>query len=134
MSTGFDSIKRSLLEAIEHAKEQAASQSRTRHAPRDTSYDDHLWQALADPKEAAAYLDAVMEMEDQAALMLALRQVAQAQGLGEAKIKVKMEEKPLLDVLNDTEELTIDALNRALHALGLRLSFKPAPEASQKSS
>jgi hypothetical protein len=60
MSTGFDSIKRSLLEASEHAKEQAASQSRTRHAPRDTSYDDHLWQALADPKEAAAYLDAVM--------------------------------------------------------------------------
>ena len=127
MSTGFDSIKRSLLEAIEHAKEQAASQSSTKHAPRDTSYDDHLWQALADPKEAAAYLDAVMEMEDQAALMLALRQVAQAQGL-------KIGEKPLLDVLNDTEELTIDALNRALHALGLRLSFKPAPEASQKSS
>jgi len=129
MSTGFDSIKRSLLEAIEHAKEQAASQSRTRHAPRDS-----LLQALADPREAAAYLDAVIELENAGALTLALRQVAQAQGLGEAKIKVKMEEKPLLDVLNDTEELTIDALNRALHALGLRLSFKPAPEASQKSS
>ena len=72
MSTGFDSIKRSLLEASEHAKEQAASQSRTRHAPRDTSYDDSLLRALADPKEAAAYLDAVMEMEDAAALMLAI--------------------------------------------------------------
>jgi len=127
MSTGFDSIKRSLLEASEHAKEQAASQSRTRHAPRDTSYDDSLLQALADPREAAAYLDAVIELENAGALTLALCQVAQAQGL-------KIGEKPLLDVLNDTEELTIDALNRALHALGLRLSFKPAPEASQKSS
>ncbi len=127
MSTGFDSIKRSLLEAIEHAKEQAASQSSTKHAPRDTSYDESLLQALADPREAAAYLDAVMELENSGALTLALRQVAQAQGL-------KIGEQPLLDVLNDTEELTIDALNRALHALGLRLSFKPAPEASQKSS
>ena len=127
MSTGFDSIKRSLLEAIEHAKEQAASQSSTKHAPRDTNYDDSLLQALADPREAAAYLDAVMELENAGALTLALRQVAQAQGL-------KIGEQPLLDVLNDTEELTIDALNRALHALGLRLSFKPAPETSQKSS
>ena len=80
MSTGFDSIKRSLLEAIDHAKEQAANQSSTKHAPRDTSYDDSLLQALADPREAAGYLDAVMELEDSAALTLALRQVAQAQG------------------------------------------------------
>ena len=34
------------------------------NAPRDTSYDNSLLQALADPKEAAAYLDAVMELED----------------------------------------------------------------------
>lgn len=46
------------------------------NAPRDTSYDESLRQALADPKEAAAYLDAVMEREDAAALMVALRQVA----------------------------------------------------------
>ena len=51
------------------------------NALRDTSYDDHLLQALADPREAAAYLDAVMELEGSAALMLALRQVAKAQGL-----------------------------------------------------
>ncbi len=111
-----------------------SSSIKTGHAPRDTSYDDSLLKALADPKEAAAYLDAVMEMENASTLTLALRQVAQAQGLNDAKIKVKTGEKPLLDVLNNREELTIDALNRALHALGLRLSFKPAPEASQKSS
>ncbi len=35
---------------------------------------------LKDPAEAAAYLEAVIEDDDQAALMLALRQVAQARG------------------------------------------------------
>ena len=63
------------------SRHRTRSQSITMHAARDTSYDDSLLQALADPREAAAYLDAVMELEDSAALTLALRQVAQAQGL-----------------------------------------------------
>lgn len=45
------------------------------NAPRDTSYEDELIQSLTDPTEAAAYLDAVMELEDAPALLLALRQV-----------------------------------------------------------
>lgn len=44
-------------------------------APRDVSYDDYLTTSLTDPAEAAAYLDAVIEMEDTPALLLALRQV-----------------------------------------------------------
>ena len=34
------------------------------NAPRDKSYDESLTTALTDPDEAAAYLDAVMELED----------------------------------------------------------------------
>jgi DNA-binding phage protein len=48
-------------------------------APRDVSYDDYLTTSLTDPAEAAAYLDAVIEMEDTPALLLALRQVAKAE-------------------------------------------------------
>ena len=48
------------------------------NAPRDTSYEDELLQSLTDSTEAAAYLDAVMELEDAPALLLALRQVAKA--------------------------------------------------------
>ncbi len=47
--------------------------------PRDKSYDDSLCESLKDPAEAAAYVDAVLELDDPAALLLALKQVA-AQG------------------------------------------------------
>lgn len=51
--------------------------------PRDVSYDDDLTTSLTDPAKAAAYLDAVMELEDAPALLLALRQVAKAHGMAE---------------------------------------------------
>ena len=53
------------------------------NAPRDVSYDDYLGQALKDPAEAAAYIEATLEMDDPAALLVALRQVAQAHGSAE---------------------------------------------------
>ena len=51
------------------------------NAPRDKSYDDSLTAALTDPDEAAAYLDAVMELADPAALVVALQKVLHAVGL-----------------------------------------------------
>jgi DNA-binding phage protein len=53
------------------------------NALRDVSYDDYLTTSLTDPAEAAAYLDAVVEVADQTALLLALRQVAKAHGVVE---------------------------------------------------
>ncbi len=46
---------------------------------RDQSYEQTLLQALTDPLEAAAYLDATKELDDPTALLLATRQVAKAQ-------------------------------------------------------
>lgn len=51
------------------------------NAPRDVSYDDYLTTSLANPAEAAAYLDAAIELEDTPALLLALRQAAKAHGM-----------------------------------------------------
>ncbi len=48
-------------------------------ATRDKSYEESLLQALIEPSEAAAYLDAAKELEDPEALLLATRQVAKAQ-------------------------------------------------------
>lgn len=59
---------------------------RTMNAPRDISYEDELLQSLTDPTEAAAYLDAVIALEDEPALQLALRQVAKAQGMAETAL------------------------------------------------
>ena len=50
---------------------------------RDVSYDDYMGEALKDPAEAAAYIEAVMELDDPAALLVALRRVAKARGMAE---------------------------------------------------
>ena len=50
---------------------------------RDTSYEQATLQTLTDPIEAAAYVEAVLELDDPAALLVALRQVAKAHGMAE---------------------------------------------------
>lgn len=52
----------------------------TRSSGNSLPYEDCLIESLKDRKEAAAYLGAVLEEGDQAAIMLALRQVARAHG------------------------------------------------------
>ena len=52
-----------------------------RNMTRDTSYEQATLQALTEPIEAAAYIEAVLEMDDPAALLVALRQVAKAHGM-----------------------------------------------------
>ena len=64
---------------------------------RDKRYDESLDAALRDSVEAAAYLEAVIEMEDPAALLLALRQVAKAHGMAEVACRA---EKTLFKALS----------------------------------
>lgn len=92
------------------------------NAPRDKSYNDYLTESLSEPSEAAAYLDAVMEMEDHAALLLALRQVAKAHGMAEVARRADMGDKTLFRALSDNGNPTITTLHKVLHAMGLRLS------------
>lgn len=94
-------------------------------APRDTSYDDKLTQSLTDPSEAAAYLDAVMELGDAPTLLLALRQVAKAQGMAQTARRADVGDKALFKTLSVNGNPTLDTLNKVLHALGLRLSVQP---------
>ena len=92
---------------------------------RDKSYDDHLIQSLIDPAEAAAYLDAVMELEDNATLLLALRQVAKAHGMAEVARRADVGDKTLFRALSNAGNPTLDTVNKVLHAVGLRLSVQP---------
>ena len=95
------------------------------NAPRDKNYADYLIESLIDPSEAAAYLDAVMEMEDHAALLLALRQVAKAHGMAEVARRADVGDKTLFRALSENGYPTLDTVNKVLHALGLRLSVEP---------
>jgi probable addiction module antidote protein len=96
------------------------------NAPRDVSYDDYLGATLTDPAEAAAYLDAIMELDDHTALLLALRQVAKAHGMAEVARRADVGDKTLFKSLSENGNPTLDTVNKVLHAMGLRLSVTPA--------
>jgi probable addiction module antidote protein len=92
---------------------------------RDAAWDEHMAEAMRDPAEAAAYLDAVLEMEDPATLLVALRHVAKAHGMAEVSRRAELGEKTLFRALSDQGNPTIGTLTKVLHAVGLRLSVEP---------
>ena len=92
---------------------------------RDKSFDEPLCAALLDPTEATAYLEAVLEMDDPAALLLDLRQLAKAHGMAEVARRVEVVEKTLFKGLSEKGNPTIATVHKVLHAVGLRLSVTP---------
>lgn len=97
------------------------------NAPRHVSYEGYLIDSLKDPQEAAAYVQAVLELDDTAALLLALRQVAKAHGMAEVARRANVGEKTLFRALSENGNPTIFTLHKVLHAVGLRLSVTPEP-------
>ena len=90
------------------------------------SYEGWLIGRLKDPAEAAAYLEAALEEGDQAALMLALRQVARARG-GIAHIarKAKLTREATYRMLSRSGNPELRSLTSVLRAAGFRISLKP---------
>ena len=95
------------------------------NAPRDSSFDDYMTESMKDPAEAAAYIEAVMELDDPAALLVALRHVAKAHGMAEVARRANMGEKTLFRSLSENGNPTITTVHKVLHAVGLRLSVTP---------
>jgi probable addiction module antidote protein len=96
------------------------------NASRDKCYGDSLTAALTDPDEAAAYLDAVMELKDPTALLTALRTVAAAHGMAVVARRADVGDKTLFRALGENGNPTLATLQKVLHAVGLRLSVQPA--------
>ncbi len=95
------------------------------NAPRDVSYEDGLLPMLKDPAEAAAYVEAVLELDDPAALLVALRQVAKAHGMAEVARRADMGDKTLFRALSEDGNPTLSTITKVLHAVGLRISVVP---------
>ena len=95
------------------------------NAPRDVNYDDYMGEALKDPAEAAAYIEAVMELDDPAALLVALRHVAKAHGMTEVARRADVGDKNLFKALSATGNPTLATVHKVLAAVGLRLSVEP---------
>jgi probable addiction module antidote protein len=94
-------------------------------APRDVSYDDSMGEVLKDPAEAAAYIEAVIELDDPAALLVALRHVAKAHGMAEVARRADVGDKTLFKALSANGNPTLGTVHKVLHAVGLRLSVVP---------
>jgi len=89
-------------------------------------FEGWLIEQLKHPTEAAAYLEAVFEDGNQAAIMLALRQVAQAQGgLATIARKARLTREATYRMLSKSGNPELRSLSAVLRATGLRISVKP---------
>jgi len=96
------------------------------NAAASVPYEPLLIERLKDPAEAAAYLEAVLEDGDQATIMLALRQVAQAQGgLARVARKAHLTREATYKMLSKSGNPELRSLSAVLKATGLRISVKP---------
>ena len=95
------------------------------NAPRDASFEEALLPMLVEPAEAAAYIEAVMELDDPATLLVALRQVAKAHGMAEVARRANVGDKTLFKALSENGNPTLTTVHKVLHAVGLRLSVTP---------
>ena len=86
-------------------------------------YQPHLIESLKDAREAEAYLNAALEEDDPELFLLALRNVAEAQG-GVAQLadKTKLNRESLYRMLSERGNPEFRSLDALLHALGFRLA------------
>lgn len=116
------------------SKTTKPAQRRGRAAAPSLPYEDWLLEQLKNPAEAAAYLEAAIDEGDQAAIMLALRHVAQAQG-GVAAVarKANLTREATYKMLSKAGNPALSSLTAVLAATGLRLAVKPLEKRRQKS-
>jgi probable addiction module antidote protein len=95
-------------------------------APRDVSYEETVVAMLkADPEFAAVYLAAALDEADQPggqlALLAALRQIAEAQGMASVAERAGIPRESLYRALSPRGNPTLKTLLALLNATGLRL-------------
>lgn len=96
---------------------------------RTTDFREDLLADLADPREAAHYLNAAFEDSEQMALV-ALRDVAEARQMARVADDAGVAREALYRMLRETRNPTYGSLTGILSALGLKIVFAPATPAN----
>jgi DNA-binding phage protein len=100
--------------------------SRNVKIPTNRSYHSYLIESLKDSREAAAYLDAVLEECNYDELSLALRNVAEAR-LAVLKDSPSSHSREVAqNMLSSSTSLDLFSLFQALNDLGFKLSVVPS--------
>lgn len=89
------------------------------------NYDTGLKEALADPKEAAAYLNAALEDGSQEVFLMALRDVAAARGLMCIARETSLNRENMYRILSKKGNPQLSSLKALLDSLGLKLVVEP---------
>lgn len=87
-------------------------------------YEDGLKTSLINPDEAAAYLNAALEENDQEIFLLALRDVAEVRGFSQVAQGAYLNRENLYRMLSSTGNPQLSSLNALLHSIGLRLAIE----------
>lgn len=87
-------------------------------------YQEYLIETLADPVEAAGYLNAAIEDSDKEIFLLALRNVAEARlgGISKLAEATGLNRESLYRMLSGKGNPELRSLDRLLHALGLKIA------------
>ena len=80
--------------------------------------------SLADPEEAAAYLNAALEENDQEVFLLALRDITEARGFSRVAQDASLNRENLYRMLSPAGNPQLSSLKTLLHSIGLRLAVE----------
>ena len=89
-------------------------------------YEDGLKEALLNPEEAAAYLSAALEENDQEIFLLALRDITEARGFTQMAQNTLLNRENLYRMLSSKGNPQLSSLTTLLDSIGLRLSVEVA--------
>ncbi len=92
---------------------------------KSVSYDQGLKEALSDPEEVSAYLNAALEDGSQDVFLIALRDVAGAHGLTRLSRETSLNRENMYRILSEEGNPQLSSLKALLDSLGLRLAVKP---------
>jgi probable addiction module antidote protein len=97
------------------------SKKKDKRSSLTVSYRAYLLDSLRDPQEAAGYLNAVLAEGDQAAFVLAIRDVAEAYGLDKLSAKTQLNRQSLVRALSVRGNPKLANVAVLLDALGMQL-------------
>jgi probable addiction module antidote protein len=90
------------------------------------THDEYLMKVLKDPKEAASFLNAACEENDQRLILRALMQVAKAHGISKIAKKSSISRMGLYKALSGKTNPELKTFLRVIRASSLQIAFQVA--------
>ena len=87
------------------------------------TYKEGMMKDLAEPSEAASYLNAALEEGTVEGFLLALRDVAEAKGMARLSNKAHLNRESLYRMLSHHGNPQLSSLSSILNTMGLRLAI-----------